>query len=64
LKLISCDNCGLVYDQDKITWYDIDLLHTLNENGSNSDNHFQWYDGEYVPCAECICGDKVLKEGD
>ena len=58
MKLISCDNCGLVYDQDKITFpeiYDVEEF-TVIEGVA------EWDGEDYVPIFRCTCGEDIRKE--
>lgn len=61
MKLVSCDNCGIVYDLDKVTipevWVDED-------NSRWEEPEFQYWDGEkFIPQFKCVgCGELVDTE--
>lgn len=59
MKLISCESCGLVYDQDNIDWpeaYDENLVPILDNAVWDGLNGFS-------PTFRCVCGERVMKEG-
>lgn len=63
MKLISCDGCGLVYDQDKIAWPEI---HEWDDdsNCERIEGNSEWSNDEndFVPIFHCTCGEDVRKE--
>ncbi|MCK9319643.1 hypothetical protein [Methanoculleus sp.] len=61
MKLISCNRCGVVFDQDNINFPD-----TFNhDTGELIDKNASWNDAlnKYVPKIECpVCGADLIKE--
>lgn len=59
MKLISCDECGLVYDQDKIYFYP-----RYDDHSEPIMEHCEWSrdDDDYVAVFQCRCGTNVRKE--
>lgn len=56
MKLISCDNCGLLYDQDKMKFPEIE------DDSGNIDNNAVWNGIDYAPFLNCKgCGAKIPK---
>jgi len=54
MKLISCDGCGLVYDQDKIQFCHEDHL-------EDRPDEFIWNGNTYVPFVKCgSCDTQIL----
>lgn len=59
MKLISCDNCGVMLDGDKLTFPWV----IYKEDGSIDDSKAVWINREYVPCVPCpVCGDPIAQE--
>lgn len=58
MKIISCDRCGVVLDQDKLTFPDVynhDTQEVILDN-------CLWLDNEYVSVTTCpCCGNKIMK---
>lgn len=63
MKLLSCDGCGLVYDQDKIEIPDLDKYYD-EDNEKDITEVADWNGDTYVPFFLCICGDKVSFENE
>ena len=61
MKLISCDNCGVMLDQDKLPFpYDIE-----DEKGNIDDDKAEWCneDEEYLPKTKCpVCKGTILEK--
>lgn len=57
MKLISCEECGLVYDQDKITFPEME-----DDDFNIIDGNCEWHDEEFVQVFKCRCGNNVRKE--
>jgi len=57
MKLISCDNCAVVLDHDKINW-----PYIWNEDGYTVDtNKCTWNGEEYVPIVNCpVCEEDIV----
>ena len=56
VHLISCDECGVVLDLDKLTVPDIFL-----EDGCIDTNVAVWDGEHYVPIVQCpVCNSKIM----
>ena len=60
MKLISCDRCGVVLDQDKVNWPDI-IDHDTQEVYTHQ---AEWIGEDWVAVIDCPtnCGNKIPKE--
>jgi hypothetical protein len=61
MKLISCDNCGVMLDADKLA-FPVDIYDEHGgvdiAKGEYSQKHKEWI--SYVPCP--VCKEPVFKE--
>jgi len=58
VNLISCDNCGVVLDSDKLS-FPTDIY---NDDGSINSEYASWNGEDYVPKAKCpVCSEEILK---
>jgi hypothetical protein len=60
MKLISCDNCAAVYDQDKMNFSD-----ESNEYDAEGciREEFCWDGNDFVPFLPCaVCSSTIMKE--
>ena len=56
MHLISCDNCGAVFDQNKLKFCHEDHLETRADE-------FIWDGDDYVPFVPCgVCAAPITKE--
>jgi hypothetical protein len=61
MKLISCNNCAVVYDQDKMSFCHSDYAY--DESGSIKSDQFTWDGDNFVPFVPCnVCKAQILKE--
>ena len=61
MKIISCDRCGVLLNQDNINFPDT----TDHDTGELIEKNVAWDDdlNEYVPVVDCpVCGNKIPKE--
>lgn len=59
MNIISCDNCGVVLDANKLGFRDV----IEDENGEVDLNIAVWHDGRFVPYTRCpVCYHQLLKE--
>ncbi|PKP53858.1 MAG: hypothetical protein CVT92_02685 [Bacteroidetes bacterium HGW-Bacteroidetes-1] len=59
MKLISCNRCGVVFNQDAINFPDI----TDHDTQEINVNHAFWDGDKYVPKIKCpVCGADLVKE--
>lgn len=57
MKLISCERCGLVYDQDKMKFPEVyDGDYEVIEGNS------EWDGDDYVAITDCVCGCNIREE--
>ena len=58
MYLISCDNCGVVLDGNKLP-FPSDIY---NDDGSVNEHAASWNGNGFVPKTKCpVCGEEVLK---
>lgn len=61
MKLISCDGCGTVIDQDKLNFPAEDYL--KDSDGTFDLDRCAWNGSKYVPMVKCrVCSGLILKE--
>ncbi len=59
MKIISCENCAVLLDQDSISVTDRE-----NEDGSVNEQNMGWDGSSYVPKIKCpVCREDILLEG-
>ena len=59
MRLISCNNCAVFLDHDKLNFpTEIWDIHGLDES-KGAYNHFTEQCEAYVPCP--VCGEKIFK---
>jgi len=61
MKIISCGNCGVLLDTDRIPKPDIE-----NEDGSINNEVAEWNSGDFYPTISCpCCKDRIFyNDGD
>lgn len=59
MKLISCNRCGVVFNQDVINFPDT----FDHDTGELIDKNASWNGDKYVPKIECpVCGADLIRE--
>lgn len=58
MNLRSCDECGSVYDTDKVNLPSEEQMDYAFENG-NTDGICEWNGDGYTPVFRCLCGNYV-----
>ena len=64
MRLISCENCGVVFDEDVLD-FPVDLYKDDGNGGCEiDDTKAVWLnEGHYRPFVTCrICGEQIIKE--
>ena len=64
MKLISCDNCATLLDQDKLSFpKDIWLFDGESESIDLTKAEYNYYSGDWVAFTTCpVCKEKVFQE--
>jgi len=59
MNLVSCDNCGIVLDKDRIKFPE---TYDYNPGDVTGENAF-WNGEEYVPCIPCpVCAEPIKEK--
>lgn len=59
MKLISCENCGVILDADKAGF----PTNIYDNHGCIDQDKAAWDGGDYVPKVVCpVCGDDILQD--
>ena len=63
MRLISCENCGVVFDEDVLD-FPVDLYKDDGNDGCEiDDTKAVWINRDYRPFVACrVCGGKIIKE--
>lgn len=58
MRLISCDNCGIVLDDDKVKWPEM-----WDDEGEFIEGSGQWDGDRFVPVMPCpVCKEEITRE--
>lgn len=61
MNLISCDNCGVVLDKNKVRF--APSSEKLLDDGSVNEDKFTWSHDDYIAFVECpVCKEKITKD--
>ena len=62
MRLVSCKNCGVVFDEDVLNFPDDLYKEDPGEGYEIDDTKATWHNRGYEPFVTCrICGDKIIK---
>lgn len=58
MNLISCDSCGVVFDNSKLDYPE----YIYNFDGSINGKKAEWNGNDHVPFVPCpVCGEHILR---
>ena len=59
MRIISCDNCGVVIDGDKVKWPEM-----YDDEGELIEGTAEWDGDRFVPVVPCpVCKEEIAEEG-